>query len=140
MPDTAEAYTHRIGRTGRAARTGDAFTLVTDEDADMVRAIERVLGAPVTRRTVPGFDYNAPAPARNTEFARPPREAQPSRRPRVAPPVAAPAAPARPAVRPAAPAPRPAPPSAAPRRFSAPDSARPPASRRRRQRHSGEAA
>ena len=32
MPDTAEAYTHRIGRTGRAARTGDAFTLVSHED------------------------------------------------------------------------------------------------------------
>ena len=44
MPDTAEAYTHRIGRTGRAAHTGDAFTLVTDEDTEMVRAIERVLG------------------------------------------------------------------------------------------------
>ena len=44
MPDTAEAYTHRIGRTGRAAHTGDAFTLVTDEDDEMVRAIERVLG------------------------------------------------------------------------------------------------
>lgn len=64
MPDTAEAYTHRIGRTGRAARTGDAFTLVTDEDADMVRAIERALGAPVERRRLPDFDYGAPAPER----------------------------------------------------------------------------
>ncbi|HKP52597.1 MAG TPA: DEAD/DEAH box helicase [Chloroflexia bacterium] len=76
MPDTADAYTHRIGRTGRAAKTGDAFTLVTDEDADMVRAIERVLGARVERRTVQGFDYRQAAPARNTEFARAPREPQ----------------------------------------------------------------
>src|SRR5690242_7294032 len=51
MPSTAQIYTHRVGRTGRAARTGDAFTLVTAGDADMVRAIERLLGAPVPRRT-----------------------------------------------------------------------------------------
>jgi ATP-dependent RNA helicase RhlE len=76
MPDTADAYTHRIGRTGRAAKLGDAFTLVTGEDEDMVRAIERVLGAKVERRMVQGFDYNAAAPARNTEFARQPRDAQ----------------------------------------------------------------
>ncbi len=37
MPDTADAYIHRIGRTGRAQRTGDAFTLVTAEDNDMIR-------------------------------------------------------------------------------------------------------
>lgn len=74
MPDTAEAYTHRIGRTGRAARTGDAFTLITDEDAEMVRTIERVLNARVERRRIEGFDYQAAAPARNTEFARAPRE------------------------------------------------------------------
>jgi ATP-dependent RNA helicase RhlE len=85
VPDTAEAYTHRIGRTGRAARTGDAFTLVTSSDSDMVRTIERVLGAKVERRTIEGFDYNAAAPARDTEFSRPPREPQRSRRPRQQP-------------------------------------------------------
>ncbi|MDQ3929979.1 MAG: DEAD/DEAH box helicase [Chloroflexota bacterium] len=76
IPDTAEAYTHRIGRTGRAAKTGDAFTLVSDEDAVMVRTIERVLGSKVERRTMEGFDYRKAAPARNNEFARPPREPQ----------------------------------------------------------------
>jgi ATP-dependent RNA helicase RhlE len=81
VPDTAEAYTHRIGRTGRAARTGDAFTLVTNSDAEMVRTIERVLGAKVERRTIEGFDYNAAAPARDAEFSRPPREPQRGRRP-----------------------------------------------------------
>ncbi|MRR38119.1 DEAD/DEAH box helicase, partial [bacterium] len=35
MPDTAEAYTHRIGRTGRVSRTGEAFTFVTNEDTSM---------------------------------------------------------------------------------------------------------
>jgi len=73
MPDTVDAYTHRIGRTGRAARTGDAFTLVTREDDALVRAIERTLGAPLGRRTVEGFDYAVAAPKRDAEFARPPR-------------------------------------------------------------------
>jgi ATP-dependent RNA helicase RhlE len=98
MPDTADAYTHRIGRTGRAARTGDAFTLVTGEDTDMVRAIERALGEKIARRMVPGFDYNAPAPAHNAEFARPPREPRRIK--------AAPAGRPAPAARQAAPAPR----------------------------------
>jgi len=76
IPDTADAYTHRIGRTGRAAKTGDAFTLVSREDEDMVRSIERVLGAKIERRTLKDFDYNKSAPARDAEFARPPREPQ----------------------------------------------------------------
>jgi ATP-dependent RNA helicase RhlE len=74
MPDTPDAYTHRIGRTGRAARTGDAFTLVTREDEPLVRAIERTLGAKIERRTIQGFDYSAAAPRRDVEFARPPRQ------------------------------------------------------------------
>ena len=43
MPDTVDTYTHRTGRTGRAGRTGHAITLVTREDADQLRAIERVV-------------------------------------------------------------------------------------------------
>jgi len=80
MPDTAEAYTHRIGRTGRAARNGDAYTLTSSEDAAMVRTIERLLKTPLERRTLPEFDYAVPAPRRDTEFARPPREPRPSRK------------------------------------------------------------
>jgi ATP-dependent RNA helicase RhlE len=99
MPDTTDAYTHRIGRTGRAASVGDAFTLITDEDADMVRAIERVLGAKVERRTLRNFDYGKAAPARNTEFSRPPREPQRRRQQPLAEPAnhRAQPAPARPA-------------------------------------------
>ncbi len=74
IPDTAEAYVHRIGRTGRAAKSGDAFTLVTSEDAVMVRTIEKKLNAQLERRTVEGFDYSIPAPHKDSEFARPPRE------------------------------------------------------------------
>jgi len=73
IPDTTDAYTHRIGRTGRALRSGDAFTLVTEEDTILVRDIEKVLGTPIERRTLSGFDYKAPAPRRETEFAWDPR-------------------------------------------------------------------
>lgn len=76
MPDTTDAYTHRIGRTGRAAKTGDAFTFVSPEDEPQVRSIERVLGGKIERRALKGFDYAKAAPARNTEFARPPRTPQ----------------------------------------------------------------
>ncbi|HWQ13359.1 MAG TPA: DEAD/DEAH box helicase, partial [Roseiflexaceae bacterium] len=57
MPTTAEAYTHRIGRTGRATRTGEAMSFVTGEDEAMVRAIERLIGRRIERRTLEGFDY-----------------------------------------------------------------------------------
>jgi ATP-dependent RNA helicase RhlE len=78
MPDCTDAYTHRIGRTGRAEKTGDAFTFITREDESMVRSIERVLGAKVERRRLEGFDYKKAAPPRETEFARP--RYQPQRR------------------------------------------------------------
>ena len=56
VPNTPEAYTHRIGRTGRAERSGRAYTFVSREDAGAVRAIERSLGSAITRRRMPGFD------------------------------------------------------------------------------------
>ncbi len=73
MPDTTDTYTHRIGRTGRVAKTGDAFTFVTHEDEPQVKSIERVLGGKIERRVVEGFDYTKSAPGRYTEFARPPQ-------------------------------------------------------------------
>ncbi len=79
IPDTAEAYVHRIGRTGRAAKSGDAFTLVTGDDSAMVRTIERTLGTSLERRTVANFDYSVPVPRNDQEFARPPRQPQPGR-------------------------------------------------------------
>ncbi len=57
IPATAEAYIHRIGRTGRATRNGEAFTLVTAEDKKMINAINRVIGSEVEQRTLPTFDY-----------------------------------------------------------------------------------
>jgi ATP-dependent RNA helicase RhlE len=62
MPATPDAYIHRIGRTGRAERRGEAFTLITGEDKDMVGAVNRILGSRIEERLVPSFDYGAPAP------------------------------------------------------------------------------
>jgi ATP-dependent RNA helicase RhlE len=70
VPDTEEAYTHRIGRTGRALNDGDAVTLVTRDDADMIRRIERVLGERIPVRRVDGFDYEVPAPRHQDADAR----------------------------------------------------------------------
>ena len=62
VPDTADAYIHRIGRTGRAERSGDAFTLVTPEDSDMIRTIEKMMGQRLDRQTLPDFNYTAASP------------------------------------------------------------------------------
>jgi ATP-dependent RNA helicase RhlE len=70
MPDTTDAYTHRIGRTGRAEKTGDAFSFITREDEDIVNSIERVLGKKMERRTMKEFYYKNVIPAHDTGFAR----------------------------------------------------------------------
>ena len=57
MPDTADAYTHRSGRTGRAYHTGEAFTLVGELDELQVRAVEKLMGERIERRRLDGFDY-----------------------------------------------------------------------------------
>ncbi len=62
MPDTADAYTHRIGRTGRMARQGTALTLVTQDDLPMIRTIERLLGRSLEQRKLAGFDALQPLP------------------------------------------------------------------------------
>jgi ATP-dependent RNA helicase RhlE len=69
MPATPEIYIHRIGRTGRAERCGQAFNLITDEDSAIVAAIQRSMDTPVQECTLPDFNYLAPvagASARNT--------------------------------------------------------------------------
>jgi ATP-dependent RNA helicase RhlE len=62
MPDTADAYIHRIGRTGRAKRTGEAFTLITPDDHAMVQKIEKVMKQKLPRQTLSDFDYDVPKP------------------------------------------------------------------------------
>jgi ATP-dependent RNA helicase RhlE len=64
IPSTPEAYIHRIGRTGRATRSGEAFTFVTGEDKDMVSAINRILGSKIEQRFLSTFDYKSSVPNR----------------------------------------------------------------------------
>jgi ATP-dependent RNA helicase RhlE len=61
MPETTDAYTHRIGRTGRVEKNGDALSFVTSADTAMVRALELILQAKLERRKLKGFDYTVPA-------------------------------------------------------------------------------
>ena len=63
IPDGPDAYIHRIGRTGRAERTGEALTLVTADDRATVRDIESALGESIAVRRIEGFDYGAPTMA-----------------------------------------------------------------------------
>jgi ATP-dependent RNA helicase RhlE len=58
-PDTVDAYTHRIGRTGRAHQSGEAFTLAGQADGPMIQDIEKLLGKPIERRRLPDFNYGS---------------------------------------------------------------------------------
>lgn len=62
IPMTPDDYVHRIGRTGRAAAVGDAFTLATPQEADEVRRIERFIKATIPQLKLEGFDYKAAPP------------------------------------------------------------------------------
>jgi ATP-dependent RNA helicase RhlE len=67
VPAVADDYIHRVGRTGRAEATGDAFTFVAPDEEGDLRNIERALGKRLPRVTVPGFDY-AKRPAERFEI------------------------------------------------------------------------
>ncbi len=67
IPDTADTYIHRIGRTGRAERTGHALTLVTREDKGLVYEIEKVLGDTIECVKLEDFDYSIPV-SQNAKF------------------------------------------------------------------------
>jgi ATP-dependent RNA helicase RhlE len=80
IPDTADAYIHRIGRTGRAEREGDAFTMITPDDDAMVRTIERAVNQRIPRQTIAGFDYNMPPPVLTSQQTRGHRPERPAAR------------------------------------------------------------
>ena len=93
VPANGETYIHRIGRTARATKSGEAFTFITGEDKAIVRDIERSLGKPIERRFVDDFDYKgmskaahaaapvqASHPAQPKEGNRPKAQNKPRRR------------------------------------------------------------
>jgi ATP-dependent RNA helicase RhlE len=59
VPKAAEDYIHRVGRTGRAEATGDAFTFVAPDEENELRSIERAIGKRLPRILVPDFNYTA---------------------------------------------------------------------------------
>lgn len=63
IPQHPEDYVHRIGRTGRAQQTGDAFTLVTPEEIKKLMAIERFIGQKIERLEIEGF----PTPTQDSQ-------------------------------------------------------------------------
>ena len=75
MPDTADAYIHRIGRTGRAKRSGEAFTLITPDDEQMIRKLEKIMKQTLVRRWLDDVNYSVPAPPKSPP--RPPRAKRP---------------------------------------------------------------
>jgi len=56
VPFSPEDYVHRIGRTGRAGKTGHSFTLASPSEGDLVQAIEKLIGTTIPRIEVPGLD------------------------------------------------------------------------------------
>jgi len=62
LPNVAADYVHRIGRTGRAGSTGEAVSFVCDEDAELLRDVQNLIGEVLERRTVPGFEPDKPLP------------------------------------------------------------------------------
>jgi ATP-dependent RNA helicase RhlE len=74
VPHVAEDYIHRVGRTARAEATGAAFTLVSPDEEENLRGIEKAIGHRLPRVTLPDFDYKASAPPPPADAGgRPPR-------------------------------------------------------------------
>ena len=78
LPNVAEDYVHRIGRTGRAGVEGEALSLIEGEEVKLLKGIERLIGRKIPVREVEGFDFNAPLPAAERD-ERGPRPQRPAR-------------------------------------------------------------
>ncbi len=57
VPENAEDYVHRIGRTGRAESEGDAFTILTADELDYALSVEVFVKQKIERKKLEGFDY-----------------------------------------------------------------------------------
>ena len=73
MPESTDDYIHRIGRTGRVDKSGEALTFVTNADGPKIRALEQLLDVPLERLTLEGFDYSQPGSDNEPRFSQPPR-------------------------------------------------------------------
>lgn len=79
LPNISEDYVHRIGRTGRAGASGEAISLVSEEEVSYVKGIEKLLGITIDKEVIEGFepsfvfDYNAAPKKKNTGKSKPRR-------------------------------------------------------------------
>jgi ATP-dependent RNA helicase RhlE len=73
MPGSTDDYIHRIGRTGRVEKSGDALTFMTRADEEKVNDLEKILDKPLERLILEGFDYNKPAPDNGLSHSQRPR-------------------------------------------------------------------
>ncbi len=91
LPETPDSYVHRIGRTARMGKTGEALSMVMQDDVVSLRAIEKSLGRRLERARIEGFDApdlkcvepstdEKPAPQRHRQTPRGRHAAQPSGR------------------------------------------------------------
>lgn len=77
LPDVAEDYVHRIGRTGRAGAQGQALSLVSADEFDQLSAIEKLIGRLLEREEIPGFEPSHRLPESSLKPQR--RQKQPKR-------------------------------------------------------------
>ncbi|MCX4189782.1 DEAD/DEAH box helicase [Methylophaga sp. OBS3] len=83
LPDVAEDYVHRIGRTGRAGAVGEAISLVCIEEQDQLRAIQRLIGEIIPIVEVPGFTPTQPLKPMSIEVITPPKRKRPKKKKRL---------------------------------------------------------
>jgi ATP-dependent RNA helicase RhlE len=74
VPDHAEDYVHRIGRTGRAKREGDAATIIAPDEHSKLDAIEKLIDQTIPQRRLEGFNYLHEPHIRETSSAKPRRK------------------------------------------------------------------
>jgi ATP-dependent RNA helicase RhlE len=82
LPNVAEDYVHRIGRTGRAGASGQAVSLVCADEADLLFAIERLTRQTIERQEVEGFTPVHPLPPAGTRLPPAKRGGEQKRGPR----------------------------------------------------------
>lgn len=84
LPNVPEDYVHRIGRTGRAGNSGEAISLVSPDESEYVRGIEKLLGLKFNKQVVEGFELNSQPTenSANTHYTRPAGKKKFNKRPR----------------------------------------------------------
>jgi ATP-dependent RNA helicase RhlE len=80
LPSVPEDYVHRIGRTGRAGREGEAISLVCVDELKLLRDIEKLIKREIPKRVIDGYEPDASIRAEPIERGRPQNRNQPKRR------------------------------------------------------------